>query len=119
MMAAVVWLDLEKAKLFLISEEKMKRETFKAKRVDHHTHRRENDEKDCVVMYEEVISHLNRLNKILILGPGVAKHHFLKRLEERHPQLAKNVVGCEVSDHPTDQQIAAYAAQYFQRPTFR
>jgi stalled ribosome rescue protein Dom34 len=116
MSVTVVWLDLEKAKLFHLSEERMLRENVRATRVEHHTHRLENDELDCVPMYDEVAKRLKDSTGILVLGPGLARKHFVSRLETAHPEIAKRVVGCEASDHPSDQQIAAYALRYFQKP---
>lgn len=112
----VIWLDHEHAKLFHFSEEHMERETVRATRVDHHTHRLDGDEKNHPVMYDEIAAKLEQASRILILGPGLAKTHFQNRLLEKHPAIAKKVVGCETSDHPTDHQIAAYAMKYFQKP---
>jgi stalled ribosome rescue protein Dom34 len=116
---SVVWLDLEKAKLFHISADRMEREALQVSRVDHHTHRREQEdiERDCLSMCDRIAEKLDRAKGVLILGPGVARTHLLSRLQERFPRVAQKVVGCESSDHPTDQQIAAYAMKYFQRPT--
>jgi stalled ribosome rescue protein Dom34 len=113
---SVVWVDLEKAKIFHFSEDRMERETLFATRVDHHTHRLENDERDCWPMYDEIGKKLGRANRVLILGPGVAKTHLYNRLKENFPRVAKQIVGCESSDHPTDHQIAEYAMKYFQKP---
>lgn len=116
MTMSVIWLDLENAKLFHFSEDRMERSSLKATHIDHHTHRRENDERDCVSMYDELAARLVKTQRILILGPGVAKDHFFNRMKDRFPDVAKRVVGCESSDHPTDNQIAAYAIQYFNKP---
>ena len=113
---AVVWLDLLHAKLFRFSEDRMERQVFHATRVDHHTHRLDDDERDPASMFDQVAATISQERRILILGPGIAKTHFLSRLRERFPQIAARVVACENSDHPTDHQIAAYAVRYFRKP---
>lgn len=115
MSISVVWLDLEHAKIFHLSDDRMEREELRAKHVDHHTHRRNQDEREPVMMYDQVAQRVREASRILILGPGLAKVHLLQRLKEKFPLLAKKVVGCETSDHPTDGQIAAYAQKYIQR----
>jgi hypothetical protein len=116
MSMSVVWVDLEKAKLFHFAEDRMERETVAATRVEHHTHRIEGDERDCWPMYDAIAEKVGSAKRVLILGPGVARMHLHNRMKDKFPGIAKRVVGCERSDHPTDQQIAAYAMKYFQKP---
>ena len=125
----VVWIDRENAKLFQLSSDRMERMSpLAARHQDHHTHRtdafdykhREN------AFFLDVIQHFQTaaasapsiMPKILIVGPGVAKHHFLNYMNEHHPVSAKKVVGCEAVDHPTDAQIAALARKFFHLPVF-
>ncbi len=110
---AVVWIDLEHAKVFHFSGDQMKREEVRASYVDHHTHKFENDERDSQPMYEETAQLLSSDKRILILGPGLARSHFLNYLKEKHEKTAQCVQACEPSDHPTDSQIAAKALEFF------
>jgi stalled ribosome rescue protein Dom34 len=115
MSAFVIWIDREQAKLFEFSHEKMERRIVESKHTDHHTHvidqldiqRREDG------FFSVVATHLVEASKILIIGPGVAKHHFRNYVGEHLPALAKKIVGCETSDRPTDPQIAAFARRFF------
>ena len=106
-----VWIDRETAKLFQVSLEKMERQTIHFRYSDHHTHsldeldRKQQERR----FFSEVVEKLGPAENILILGPGVAKHHFQNFLIEHYPSLARKVVGCETVDHPTDSQIAAMA----------
>ena len=113
---SIVWIDLSHAKLFHFSEEKMERENLEAKHISHHTHHLENDEKDSPQLYDQVADRLKASKRVLILGPGLAKTHFLHRLEKRYPTIAKTVVACETTDHPSDPQIAVFAKKYLQVP---
>ena len=56
---------------------------------------------------------LEHSGRILIVGPGVAKHHFFTYLAEHQPQLSKKIAGIEMVDHPTDAQIAALTRTFF------
>lgn len=113
----VVWVDREHAKLFQFSQEKMERKSFQARHFDHHTHRLDglDQRRQEAAFFSDVVSHLSEAAKLLILGPGVAKHHFQNYLGEHFPILAKKVVACETVDHPTDPQIAAIARKFFNR----
>jgi len=53
-------------------------------------------------------------DRVLLVGPGVAKNHFVSYLEEHHQKkLANRIVGTEAMDHPSDAQIVAFARKYF------
>ena len=112
---AIIWIDHEQAKLTRFSETEMERKHFKAHHVDHHSHRAYDYEHDSPKFYDDVGAELGKDDRILIIGPGIAKKHFLNRLQEKHADIAKRVIACESSDHPTDNQISAYAEKYFQR----
>lgn len=111
----VVWIDREHAKIFNLSQEKMQRTQLDSTHVDHHTHRRDAVEvaKQERHFFASVAGHLEDATKILILGPGMAKHHFQTYLTEQDPGVAKKIAGCETVDHPTDAQVAAAARRFF------
>ena len=101
-----IWIDRQEAKLFEFTREKMERSQIHARNPEHHG---VNEHK----FYAEVASHLAGADQILILGPGVAKHHFQNHLMEQIPLLAKKIVACETVDQPTDAQIGALARKFF------
>jgi hypothetical protein len=53
--------------------------------------------------------------EILVVGPGTAKVAFMTDLEKRHSKVAKQVVGVESLDHPSDAELLAFARRYFRR----
>ena len=114
-MSVVIWIDREHAKIFNISSEKIERKNVQARHTDHHTHRFDqfDEAQHEKKFFSEVASHLLSTDRLLIVGPGVAKHHFQSHLVEQWPLLAKQVAGCETVDHPTDHQIAATAKRFF------
>jgi hypothetical protein len=117
MSVCVVWIDSQEAKLFSFSEDRMERETVRSVgRPDHHTHSQRETLEDQTQLYDQVAAKLGDARSILILGPGLTRKDLHKRLLERHPRLGARVVGCEASDHPSNQQIAAFAMKYFRKP---
>lgn len=111
-----VWIDREHAKIFKLIDDQIKMKSFEARHQEHHSHavdqidlqKRERE------FFLEICDELNAASQILILGPGVAKHHFRNYLTEQQPSVAKKIKGCETVDHPTDAQIAALAKKFFE-----
>jgi len=65
------------------------------------------------VFFNEIAHELHAADQILILGPGVAKHHFQTYLVEQHPELARRIVGCSSLEHPTELQVKDLAQRFF------
>jgi len=91
----------------------MERLNLHGRHQDHHTHRRDQDEKESPKFYAEVCDKISSATKILILGPGIGKTHLKAYIEKHLPILGKKVVGCKTVNHPTDDQIAAEAREFF------
>ena len=110
----IVWLDRENARIFHINQEKMQRNSLKSHRNTHHKHSRgELQKQEEHTFHRELVGKLQEASHILLLGPGLSKHHFLNYVIEHHPALSKKIVGCETVDHPTDAQIAEHARKFF------
>ena len=52
-------------------------------------------------------------HEILITGPGAAKTELMSYLTQHAPETAKRVCGVEALDHPTDNEIVAFARKHF------
>lgn len=117
MKLSIVWIDRENAKLFHLSQEKMEREHLHATHSEHHSHRRDELDKtrESHEFFADTAKMLKDSSQILIVGPGVAKHHFYNYLAEQQPEIAKKIAGIETVDHPTDAQIAALTRTFFLR----
>jgi stalled ribosome rescue protein Dom34 len=50
---------------------------------------------------------------VLVTGPGNAKKELMAHIEKHDPKLLKIILGVETVDHPTDNQLVAYARKYF------
>ena len=82
----------------------------------HHTaNKNDSKHKDSPRFFDSVAKHLKTFNdRVLLVGPGVAKNHFITYLETHHQKdLALRIVGTETIDHPTDAEIVAYARRFF------
>lgn len=49
----------------------------------------------------------------MIIGLGSAKLELVKHANQHDPQVAKNILGVETVDHPSDAQVLAYGRKYF------
>ncbi len=116
MSAFVVWMDSTNAKIFhIIGDDVVTMRAFRHDR-DHHTHNKmDAKQKDNPRFFGEVADHLKTVDdRVLLLGPGKSKNHFVSYLEDHHNKdVAQRIVGTEAMDHPTDNQIVAYARKYF------
>jgi stalled ribosome rescue protein Dom34 len=112
----VVWMDSEKAHLFNLKTSEIEKSHLGVHGADHHT-RNKKDLLEAAHMehfYRDLAAKLKDADQILILGPGLSKNHFKTYLEKHHTAgLASKIVGMESSDHPTDNQIIAFAKKFF------
>ena len=116
MSAYVVWMDSGHAKIFHVNGSNVS--VSKAIRHDHDHHtanKNDSKHKDNPRFFQDVADHLKATNdRVLLVGPGVSKNHFVTYLEGHHQkELAHRIVGTESMDHPSDAQIVAYARKYF------
>ena len=105
-MTYVAWIDSNHSKLFKLATGKM----------DLHTVNRSNtlDLKNEEYYFHEVAKALKGAQELLLVGPGLAKTHFVAHLKHHHHMdLAKKVVGVETVDHPTEPEILAIARKFF------
>jgi stalled ribosome rescue protein Dom34 len=70
---------------------------------------------DDRAFFDEVATAVQGSPEILVVGPGTAKVAFMTDLEKRHSKVAKQVVGVESLDHPSDAELLAFARRYFRR----
>lgn len=116
MSAYVVWMDSSFAKIFHLKGDVVSASKTMRNDPDHHTaNKNDSKHKDSARFFYSVAEHLRGFNdRVLLVGPGVAKSHFITFLETHHQRdLAQRIVGTETMDHPTDAEIVAYARKYF------
>ena len=120
-MSAVIWLDSKEARIFEFSLDHMEHHRLDEKHVEHHTHHPDglDHQKWEREFFGRLGKNLASATRLLIVGPGVAKHHFQNYLTEHLPELGRKIVACETVDHPTDGEIAAIARTTFKLPGVR
>jgi len=112
----VVWLDSEKAHIFNLKPSGVEKSHVEKNVFDHHTINKKDHHGDPAQehFFRDLAVKLKDAEKILILGPGLAKNHFKTHLETHHTaHLAKKIIGLENSDHPTDNQILQAAGKFY------
>lgn len=93
----VVWVDVEHARLIHFSDDRMKREVLRPPDL------------------ENIVAGIESAHRVLILGPDAERLKLYEELRQHHPNLATKVIGCDVSDIPSDDQIAGHVSRYFGR----
>jgi stalled ribosome rescue protein Dom34 len=115
-----VWIDHQEARIFAVHVDQVDEEVVLAPHPIHHTHTRDSRSakghpEDDKRFFREVVSSLEGVEQVLIVGPSTAKLDLLRYIEKHDHALGPKVVGVETVDHPTDKQLAAYAKSYFKR----
>ena len=120
MSAYVVWMDSGRAKIFHVRQGAVSVAKALRRDRDHHTaNKADSKQKDNPRFFQDVADHLSESDdRVLLVGPGVSKNHFVTYLEGHHQKnLANRIVGTEAMDHPSDAQIVAFARKYFPEGT--
>ncbi|MGB3809155.1 MAG: translational machinery protein [Parvibaculum sp.] len=117
---AVVWIDHHEAHIVEINLDEHSAATVLHKHAIKHTQHSAGKSRswrapEDPAYYEDVVKALAGVGEILIVGPANAKLEFLKHLQAKHADLAAKVVGIETVDHPTNGELANYAAAYFHK----
>lgn len=111
---AVVWIDHQDAHLFRFTAEDVEKVELHA-----HKHKFKNLNREHGALpedtnfYKQVVDGLHGADRVLIVGPSKGKLQLLRYLHEHHADIERRVVGVESVDHPTDNQLVAYARAYF------
>lgn len=102
-----LWISKTHAKLFLISEEKMQKESF---------YYIDPSPDNQVSFFDRILQKIPMKSLLILLGPGVTKDEFLQLLQTQWPQLAKQVITCEVLESDSEIEIANRAYKYLNLP---
>lgn len=114
----VLWLDRQHAFLHVFTETGIVEvKKYVAHHTDHHTHALDafDAQREESTFFRDLAKGLEGADKVLILGPGMAKYHLRSYLMEQWPMVARRIDRVESSDHPTEAQIAAIAKAYFEK----
>lgn len=112
----VVWLDHSEAHVIHFNRDAAQTDIIKSTTKPHlHVKAGGNGGRtaDDRAYLEQVVSHVKDAQEILITGPGTEKTVLYKYMLKQHPSVADKVVTVESSDHPSDNQLLAYARKFF------
>lgn len=114
----VVWLDPKEAYVFTLKTAGVEKSHLKKESVDHHRRHKKDIHMDSNEQhyYHELALRLHGTDRLFLLGPSQSKTHFKNYLETHDDNgLAKKIIGLEILEHVTDNQILAAARKSFQK----
>jgi stalled ribosome rescue protein Dom34 len=108
---AVVWIDHEKAQILQFDAEHVQSQKVKAH--THHTAYHGSGVRTGHEFFGEVCDALQGINEVLVTGSHTSTADFKHYAEKHRPAAAKQIVGYETVDHPSEAQLVALARKYF------
>jgi hypothetical protein len=108
---AVAFVDHQNAQVLLFDAEHVK--TQKIKTHTHHTRQHGSVVRTEHEFFGHVCDSLTGAGEVLVVGRHTGQADFKHYLEKHRPEVAKRVVGFEIVDHPTENQLLALARKYF------
>lgn len=115
---AVVFIDHHEAKIHHVDLNSFDEKTIASPHAHVHRHPKGAAEghehpDDQKHFFAEVAKALQNAEEILVVGPSTAKLQLINYAHTHDRALAAKIVGVETVDHPTDNQLVAYAKKYF------
>jgi hypothetical protein len=110
---AVVFVDHQHAQVLQFDAEHVRAEKIKAH--THHTRQHGSAVRSEHEFFGHVCDALQGIAEVLVTGPRTGIADFRHYAEKHRPQAARQIVGYETVDHPSDRQLVALARQYFLR----
>jgi stalled ribosome rescue protein Dom34 len=118
---AVVWIDHSQARIFHLGLSGSDEVTLHPHLPTRHLHHKANaigsgHAAPETAFFAEVAKALADAGEILIIGPASAKTELASHIRAHAPDLAKRIAAVEPADHPSDNEIVAYAKRHFKLP---
>jgi stalled ribosome rescue protein Dom34 len=110
---AVVFVDHQHAQVLQFDAEHVRAEKIKAH--THHTRQHGSAVRSEHEFFGHVCDALQGIAEVLVTGPRTGIADFRHYAEKHRPEAARQIVGYETVDHPSDRQLVALARQYFLR----
>jgi hypothetical protein len=108
---AVVWLDHQTAQILQFDPEHVQAQKVKAH--THHTAQHGSGVRSVHEFHGEVCDALAGITEVLVTGSHTATADFKHYAEKHRAETAKQIVGYETVDHPSENQLVALARKYF------
>lgn len=111
MFHAVVQIDHHQAQVLQFDAEHVQAQKVKAS--THHTRQHGSAVRSEHEFYAHVCEALAGIPEVLVAGSQQAQADFRHYVEKHRPAVAKQIVGYETIDHPTEAQLVAMARKAF------
>ncbi len=111
MFHAVVQIDHHQAQVLQFDAEHVQAQKVKAS--SHHTRQHGSTVRTEHEFFAHVCDALAGIAEVLVTGSQQAQADFRHYVEKHRPALAKQIVGYETVDHPSEAQLVAMARKYF------
>ena len=108
---AVVWTDHQSAQVLQFDAEHVLANKIKAH--THYTKQHGSAVRSEHEFFGEVCDGLDGVAEVLVCGSHMATADFRHYVDKHRVQTAARIVGYEVVDHPSDNQLVALARRYF------
>lgn len=108
---AVIWIDHHTAQILQLDADQAQATTVKA-----HTHQTRQHGSSVRTEHEffgEVCDALATTHEVLVTGSHAALADFRHYVDKHRAPLARQIVGWETVDHPTEPQLVAFGRKYF------
>jgi stalled ribosome rescue protein Dom34 len=115
---AVIWIDHREARVFHFGRKDVETLALHPDKPTHQVHHKSNTigsghEVLAKEFLHAVAQSIADAGSVLITGPSNAKTELMTHIEKHNPKLLKIILGVETVDHPSNNQLVAYARQYF------
>lgn len=108
---AVVWLDHQTAQVVQFDDAQADAQTVKAH--THHTRQHGSNVRTEHEFFGHVCDALEGPAEVLAVGPKTGIADFEHYARKHRPPTAARIVAYQVVDHPSDNQLVAFARQFF------
>ncbi|MFI4931230.1 MAG: hypothetical protein ACHP83_13380 [Burkholderiales bacterium] len=108
---AVVWIDHQNAQILQFDPEHVQASKIKAH--SHQTRQHGSAVRSEHEYFGAVCDGLAGIPEVLVTGSHQAQADLRHYVEKHRAQLARQIVGYETVDHPSENQLVALARQYF------
>lgn len=108
---AVVWTDHQTAQVLQFDAEHMRAKKIRSH--NHYTRQHGSAVRTEHEFFGEVCTAIDGIAEVLITGSHTAIADFRHYADKHRPPTAARIVGYEVVDHPSENQLVAAARKYF------
>jgi hypothetical protein len=108
---AIVWTDHQAARVLQFDAEHVNAQKIHAEH--HYTRQHHSEVRTEHEFFGELCDAVSHIDEVLITGSHTAVADLRHYAQKHRPHVAERIVGYEIVDRPTDNQLVALAREYF------